>query len=77
MPYQVFYVESSDKPMSDELFEERSAKEHFDTEHRALARARELLEDGHHHSVLVRYRSGDVLSGFRLQLKVGLGRASE
>jgi hypothetical protein len=77
MPYQVFYVECSDKPMSDQILEERSAKEHFDTEHGALARARELLDDGHHHTVLIRYKSGDILSGFRLQLKVGFGRASE
>jgi hypothetical protein len=77
MSYQVFYVECSDKLMSGQLLEERSAKEHFDTEHRALARARELLEDGYHHTVLVRYKSGDVLSGLRLQLKVAFGRASE
>jgi hypothetical protein len=77
MSYQVFYVECSDKLMSGQLLEERAAKEHFDTENRALARARELLEDGYHHTVLVRYKSGDVLSGFRLQLKVGFGRAGE
>jgi len=77
MPYQVFYVECSDKPTSVRSVEERSATEHFDTEHRALARARELLEDGHHHTVLVQYRSGDVLSGLRLQLKVDFGRSRE
>lgn len=77
MSYQVFYVECSDKSMSDQLLEERAAKEHFDTEHRALSRARELLGDGHPHTVLVRYQSGDVLSGLRLQLKVEFGRASE
>ena len=77
MPYQVFYTECSNKPMGHQLVEERLAKEHFDTEHRALARARELLEDGHHHTVLVRYQSGDVLSGLRLQLKVGFGRSTE
>ena len=77
MPYQVFYVECSDKVMSGQLSEERSAKERFETEQRALARARELLEDGYHHTVLVRYNSGDVLSGLRLQLKLGCGWARE
>jgi hypothetical protein len=77
MSYQVFYIECSDKRTSDQLLEEHLAKEHFDTEHRALARARELLEDCYHHTVSVRYQSGDVLSGLRLQLKVGFGRASE
>jgi hypothetical protein len=45
--------------------------ETFLTEHEALNRARRLLDDGTHHAISVCDSSGNVLSGVRLQLKLG------
>jgi hypothetical protein len=45
--------------------------EYFRTEHEALKRARDLLEDGDHHAVSLHDSSGSVLAGIRLQLKLG------
>ena len=44
--------------------------EYFRTEYEALQRARQLLEDGDHHAVSLCDSSG-VLTGIRLQLKLG------
>jgi hypothetical protein len=45
--------------------------EYFSTEHEALHRARELLETADHEGVAVADGAGNVLGGFRLQLKLG------
>lgn len=45
--------------------------EEFPTEHQALGRARELLEDGEHHGIALCDHRGNELSGVRLQLKLG------
>jgi hypothetical protein len=45
--------------------------EYFPSEHEALNRARELLETAEHHAVAVADGDGNVLGGFRLQLKLG------
>jgi hypothetical protein len=45
--------------------------EEFTSEHQALGRARELLEAGKHHGVLVDDGAGNVLCGVPLQLKLG------
>jgi hypothetical protein len=45
--------------------------EEFISEHQALGRARELLEAGEHHGVLVDDGTGNVLCGVPLQLKLG------
>jgi hypothetical protein len=45
--------------------------EYFSTEHEALKRARELIEDGGRHAVSLSDGSGGVLAGIRLQLKLG------
>ena len=52
--------------------EEISRTETFPTEHEALKRARQLLEDGDHHAVMLSDSSGNVLGGIRLQLKLGI-----
>ena len=44
--------------------------EYFRSEPEALNRARQLLEDGDHHSVSLCDGSGSVLAGIRLQLKL-------
>jgi hypothetical protein len=45
--------------------------EYFPTEQEALARARQLIEAGEHHTVSVYDDCGDVLAGIRLQLRLG------
>jgi len=51
--------------------EEAARTETFRTEHEALKRARQLLDDGDHHAVVVYDSSGNTLGGIRLQLKLG------
>jgi hypothetical protein len=45
--------------------------EEYRTEREALGRVRELLKAGEHDGVSVRDSAGNVLCGFRLQLKLG------
>ena len=45
--------------------------EEYHTEHEALRRARDLLDDGEHHAVLVSDGAGNTLAGVRLQLRLG------
>jgi hypothetical protein len=45
--------------------------EYFRTEHEALHRARQLIETADHEAIAVADSSGNVLGGFRLQLKLG------
>ena len=45
--------------------------ERFSTEHEALNRVREILEQDERHAVTIRDASGNVLGGVRLQLKLG------
>jgi hypothetical protein len=46
--------------------------EYFRTEHEALKRARELLDDGGHDAVVVHDDWGNALAGIRLQLRLGV-----
>jgi hypothetical protein len=59
MTYRVSYID-------------RSKDEFYPTEPAALARARELLEDVHCHSIVVFDHAGEPLGGVRLQLKLGM-----
>jgi hypothetical protein len=45
--------------------------EYFGTEFEALRRARQLLEDGDHHGIVVHDDAGTILTGILLQLKLG------
>ncbi len=45
--------------------------ERYRTEHEALGRARQLLDAEDHHRVSVCDKSGNVLHGVRLQLRLG------
>jgi len=45
--------------------------EEYHTEHEALRRARDLLDEGKHHAVLVSDTAGNTLAGVRLQLRLG------
>ena len=46
--------------------------EYYRSEFEALKRARQLLEDGDHHGIAIHDGSGSVLTGIRLELKLGL-----
>jgi hypothetical protein len=46
--------------------------EYYRGEFEALKRARELLEDGDHYCIAIHDASGSVLTGIRLELKLGL-----
>ena len=46
--------------------------EYYSTEFEALRRARQLLEDGDHHGVALQDGAGDLLTGIRLELKLGM-----
>ena len=46
--------------------------EYYRTEFEAMRRARELLEDGDHHGIALHDASGSVLTGVRLELKLGM-----
>jgi hypothetical protein len=63
MTYRIIYSEARAMPAP--------STEEYRSEHQALDRARELLEAGEHHAVLVDDGSGNVLHGVRLQLKIG------
>ena len=70
MTYRLIYSEA---PVNGADTEWRPAArtEEFTSEHQALGRARELLEAGEHHSVLVDDGTGNVLCGVPLQLRLG------
>jgi hypothetical protein len=44
----------------------------FPTEQQALKRARQLLDDGDHQSIVLCDHAGNTLAGIRLQLKLGM-----
>jgi hypothetical protein len=46
--------------------------EYYRTEFEAMRRARQLLEDGDHHGISLHDASGSVLTGIRLELKLGM-----
>jgi hypothetical protein len=46
--------------------------EYYGTEFEALRRARQLLEKGDHHGIALHDGSGAVLTGIRLELRLGM-----
>jgi hypothetical protein len=71
MTYRVFYGEGSAVSSHDRHLDGRVQFERFGTEHEALRRARELLDDDASTAVAVCDRAGNLLSGVRLQLRLG------
>jgi hypothetical protein len=71
MSYRISYDDewaiSANKSRNEDL----GRTETFRTEHEALNRARELLDDGNHQAVSLSDSSGDILGGVLLQLKLG------
>ena len=71
MAYRISYDDGV--PVSVKKWRNEAAPrtEIFGTEGEALQRARELLDDGNHHTVVVCDSAGNMLGGIRLQLKLG------
>ena len=72
MTYRVFYRDTASVAGRDPHVDKRVRSEHFSTEHEALRRARELLEEDPCTAVAVHDQAGNQLHGVRLQLKLGL-----
>ena len=71
MTYHVVYGDAAAMASRDRHLDERVRLERFSTEHEALMRARELLEEDACTVVAVCDRAGNQLHGVRLQLRLG------
>ena len=71
MSYRISYDGGSAISVTRLPDEDLGRTETFRTEHEALNRARELLDDGNHQGVSVSDSDGDILGGVLLQLKLG------
>lgn len=71
MTYRVLYGDALAMASADRYLDERVRSERFSTEHEALTRARELLEEDLSTVVAVCDKTGNLLSGVRLQLRLG------
>ena len=71
MTYRVFYGDAAAIASRDRQLDERVHFERFSTEHEALRRARELLDEDLSTAVAVTDGAGNLLRGVRLQLKLG------
>lgn len=71
MTYRVCYGHPAAVTQRDAHLDERVCSEHFSTEHEALSRARELMEQEAGTAVAVHDGAGNQLCGLRLQLKLG------
>jgi hypothetical protein len=71
MTYQISYDDGV--PISVKKWRDQDAArtETFRSESEALTRARELINTGDHHAVVIFDSSGNTLAGVRLQLKLG------
>jgi hypothetical protein len=72
MTYRISYDDTVPVSIKKWRNQDNARTETFETEHEALNRARELLDDGDHHAVAVCDDCGMVLGGIRLQLKLGV-----
>jgi hypothetical protein len=71
MSYRISYDDTMPLSIKKWRDQEHAYTETFETEHEALNRARELLDDSDVRTVSVADERGDVLGGIRLQLKLG------
>jgi hypothetical protein len=71
MSYRVYYGDVVAVASQDAHLDERVSLERYSTEHEALQRARELLEEDIGTAVAVHDAAGNRLTGLRLQLKLG------
>jgi hypothetical protein len=71
MTYRVFYGNALVMASRDRHLDEGVQSERFSTEHEALRRARELLDEDVSTVVAVCDGAGNLLGGVRLQLRLG------
>ena len=71
MNYRISYYDTTLLSLKKWRNEESGCTETFATEHEALRRARELLDQGEVHGVVLTDNAGTALGGIRLQLKLG------
>ena len=71
MTYRVFYGDTMAMASWARHLDERVQFERFSTEHEALRRARELLDQDISAAVAISDASGNLLRGVRLQLRLG------
>jgi hypothetical protein len=71
MTYHVLYGDAVAMTGPEPHVDERVCAERFSTEHEALRRARELLEEDISAAVAISDAAGNMLSGVRLQLRLG------
>jgi hypothetical protein len=71
MTYRISYDDTVPVSIKKWRNADNARTESFETEHEALNRARELLDDGDCRAVSVCDDCGTVLGGIRLQLKLG------
>jgi pantothenate synthetase len=71
MTYRVFHGDALAMSSRDRHLDDRVRVERFSTEHEALNRARQLLEEDETIAVAICDAAGNLLGGVRLQLKLG------
>ena len=71
MTYRVYYGDAVAMTSRDPHLNDRVRSERFSTEHEALQRARELLDEDLTTVVAIRDAAGNQLAGLRLQLRLG------
>jgi hypothetical protein len=74
MTYRVFYGDALAMTSGDLHRQDGVRSERFSTEHEALFRARELLDEDERTIVAVHDAAGNRLSGVCLQLRLGYAR---
>ena len=71
MNYRISYYDTTLLSRKKWRDQDGECTETFATEHEALRRARELLEEGEVHGIVITDDCGTALGGIRLQLKLG------
>ena len=71
MTYRVSYEDDLAPETGAEGYGGMTRSEYFRTEHEALKRARDLIDNGDHRAIAVHCGDGRVLTGILLQLKLG------
>ena len=71
MTYRVFHGDALAMSSGERHLDDRVQVERFSTEHEALNRARQLIEEDETIAVAIRDDGGNLLAGVRLQLRLG------
>ena len=71
MSYRISYDDGAPVSVKRWRNDDAVRTETFRTEQEALYRARQLLDNGDHHAVVVCDGAGNTLGGIRLQLRLG------